>query len=465
MLNFFTGALDVAYMGSSPLALGYLYGLPVRIVGIANTHRNSAAVVRSHRPVQSNPKLGTVVGSDGQVLSHVFSQTLPESQRPMVINLSPEECISALRSGMLDFVSLWEPFVSRAVAAGGTVVFTDQDLDFPLHNYVVCTQRALDEKHDEIAAMSRAHLESAGSLASDPRVYASRLRTVFGAEIDARSYEKVIHDEYLWPTDDLLSASRLPEDVERSLATVASIHQALQSTQFASGSLARLLPTASRTSPTGSEILQLGYSNSLMCATFHVAEYEGLFEKQGLQVQAGKRRVADRIAKLSAAVQDDLRLCHELLGRDPELVIQKLGRMNEQIFRELLVRDTGEEPKSAAAVIESLRNLGAVPPEILSWADSVRSIRNVATHQAQSLDLDEAQNVFNIMLNIVEWYERHSANTSSAGKRCRRCHLDLHEDWVACPRCGTSTSAACQQCGGDLSPGWKLCPRCGCALG
>ena len=201
-----------------------------------------------------------------------------------------------------------------------------------------------------------------------------------------------------------------------------------------------------------------------MCATFHVADYEGLFETQGLRVQAGKRRIADRIARSSADVQEDLRLCHELLARDPELVIQKLGRMNEHIFREMLRKITGEEPKSAAAAIESLRLLKAVPPDILSWADSVRSIRNVATHQIEAPDLDEAQNVFNIMLNIVEWYDRQSSETSLPVKRCRRCHLDLHEDWVACPQCGTTTSVDCAKCRGALSPGWKVCPRCGCAV-
>jgi ABC-type nitrate/sulfonate/bicarbonate transport system substrate-binding protein len=414
MLNFFTGALDVAFMGSSPLALGYLYGLPMKIVGVANSHQSSLAIVRTHRPTNPNPKLGTVLGSDGQVLSHMFAKSLPEGERPMLINLSPEECIGALRSGMLDYVSLWEPFVSRAISVGGTVVFTDQDLDFRLFSYVACTQRALDEKHGEIGAVSHANLDAAGRLVADPGSYAARLRMVFGSEVDARSYEKVISEGYGWPTTDLLSASRLPLEVEQSLSAVADIHQTLQATHFARAPLSQLLPSASSSPKSGSETLQLGYSNSLMCATFHVADYDGLFETQGLRVQAGKRRIADRIARLSADVQEDLRLCHELLARDPELVIQKLGRMNEHIFREMLRKITGEEPKSAAAAIESLRLLKAVPPDILSWADSVRSIRNVATHQIEALDLDEAQNVFNIMLNIVEWY-----TGSPRRRRCR----------------------------------------------
>ncbi len=464
MLNFFTGALDVAYMGSSPLALGYLYGLPMKIVGVANSHQNSLAVVRTHRPINPNPKLGTVLGSDGQVLSHKFGMTLPEGERPMMINLSPEECIGALRSGMLDYVSLWEPFVSRAVAAGGTVVFTDQDLDFKLYSYVACTQRALDEKHTEIAAMSQANLEAAGRLVAKPSAYSARLRMVFGSEVDARSYERVIGEGYLWPTADLLSATRLPSEVEQSLIAVADIHQKLQATHFSRAPISQLLPGSSRPPKSGSETLQLGYSNSLMCATFHVADYDGLFLSQGLQVQVGKRRIADRIARLSADVQEDLRLCHELLARDPELVIQKLGRMNEQIFRELLKNISGEEPKSAGAAIESLRLRKAAPPDILSWADSVRSIRNVATHQIETLNVDEAQNVFNIMLNIVEWYDRQSSEVSLPVKRCRRCHLDLHEDWIACPQCGTTTSADCSQCNSPLSPGWKVCPSCGCII-
>jgi len=382
----------------------------------------------------------------------------------MWINLSPEECIGALRSGMLDYVALWEPYVSLAVAAGGTVVFTDQDLDFRVFSYLACTQRALEEKHSELEAMSRAHLDAAARLVASPGSYTARLRMVFGADVDARAYEKLLRDGYLWPTTDLLSADALPPDVEQSLTAVADIHQTLQATHFARTPLDALVPRFVRSSKSTSEVLQLGYSNSIMCATFHVADYEGLFEQHGLTVQAGKRRIADRIARLSADMQEDLRLCHELLSRDPELVIQKLGRMNEQIFREMLRRVSGQEPKSAAAAIESLRELKAAPPDILSWADSVRSIRNVATHQDEVLDPDEAQNVFNIMLNIVEWYDRQSVEVTVPQRQCRRCRLDLHEEWIACPQCGTTTSHECAGCGAILDPSWKVCPACGRAV-
>jgi len=383
----------------------------------------------------------------------------------MLINLSPEECVGALRSGMLDYVALWEPYASLAVAAGGMVVFTDRDLDFRVFSYLACTQRAVEDKHSELEAISRAHLDAASRLRDDPGRYAARLRMVFGSEIDSRSYESLLHDGYLWPSTDLLSADVLPPDVEKSLTAVADIHQVLQATHFVRAPLDQFLALFAGPAKSSSEVLRLGYSNSIMCATFHVADYDGLFEHHGLTVQAGKRRISDRIARLGADVQEDLRLCHELLSRDPELVIQKLGRMNEQIFREMLRRVSGQEPKSVAAAIETLRELKAAPPDILSWADSVRSIRNVATHQEDVLDPDEAQNVFNIMLNIVEWYDRQSTEVLVTPKRCRRCSLDLEEAWVACPQCGTTTSQKCANCGGALDPSWKVCPRCGRGVG
>jgi RNA polymerase subunit RPABC4/transcription elongation factor Spt4 len=287
---------------------------------------------------------------------------------------------------------------------------------------------------------------------------------VFGSELSARTYEKLLTEGYRWESVDMLNGGRLPDEVTESLAAVWKAHEELQATNFSEHPLSTLVQhRPKRGEPDRNALLLLGYSNSIMCSSFHVADYAKLFQDQGFEVQTGRRRIEDRIARLDITTQDDLRLCYELLRRDPELVVQKLGHMNEQLFRGLSRDLLRVEPKSIAAVIEGLREAGVVPADILSWADSIRSIRNVVTHGDQPLSDDEAANVFNIMLNIVEWHLSAGSALKAAAPRCARCKNPVEAAWVACPSCGSSLSGKCRGCDQALQAGWKACPYCGAA--
>ena len=465
MLNFFTGALDVAYMGSSPLVLGHLYGLPMRLMSVACIHRGSMAIVaRSGYAVGPSPRLGTVLGSDGHVLSHFFVKQ-NDVTSPVYINLAPDECLGGLRSRMIDLAALWEPYVTLAVEGGAQIVFTDADLPFTMYSFIVATERAMEEKLGPIQALNRAHEAALKELREGDGKYISRLRIVFGSEVSARTYEDILGRLYSWEAIPLLEAGAFPESLSQSLENVWDAHQALQGTKFPERPIQDLVrPVSTTKSAPTSDPLQLGYSNSIMCASFHLADYSRKFVEQGFELMTGRQRVEERIARLQPELQEDLRLCYELLHRDPELVVQKLGHMNEQLFRGLAVRLLGEDQKSIAAVIESLRSTPQVPADILSWADSVRSIRNVAAHGDGGITLDEASNVFSIMLNIVEWYFRSTDLLQVKTNRCARCRASVEEDWIACPSCGASLAGVCKSCGNTLEPTWKLCPHCGVSV-
>lgn len=467
MLLFFTGALDAAYMGSSPLLLGHTYGLPVRIVAIANAHRGSLAVVgRGAGSEKGTPKLGTVFGSDGHVLAHRFSEGKGDAERPLIVNLPPEECVNALKLGMVDYAALWEPYVSLALENGGSVEFSDRDLGFEMFSFLVATESALAGKRRAVEGMVDAHLAAIDELEGGLGEYASRLRMIFGPELPAEAHEKLLEEGYRWPRETSL-AGGLGGEVLASLAEVHAAHVALGTVPRDSDpDLAALVSAGvADVRASGDEALHLGYSNSIMCATFHVADLAGLFEKSGLGLGAGRRRVEERIARLAPELQDDLRLCSELIARDPELVIQKLGRMNEQLFRRLARASLGGDEKSFAATIESLRSAGVAPKDILSWADSIRSIRNVAAHHQENLSSEEAGNAFSIFLNVAEWFDQNRAALEAPVSRCPRCATEVEEVWVACPKCGMSLDGACEGCGAKVEPGWRVCPRCGRAIG
>lgn len=460
MLSFFTGALDVAYMGISPTLLGHTYHLPLRIIAVANAHAGSLAVVgRSDARLDGASKIGMVLGSDAHVLAHHFSQSDRSSSKPLFINLSPDESLHALRTGMIDFAALWEPYVSMALEGGAAVAFSDRDLDFEIFSFIVASERAVREKRDALHKLVAAHLGAIDEVERDVDRHLARLRMVFGLSVSHARYGDVLRDTYRWPRMNPLEDG-LDEEVLRSLAGVRDAHVAL-GTAGTDHSIESLIPMpTSARSPDPDTHLNLGYTNSIMCTTFHVADFAGLFEDTGLRIDAGRRRVEERIARLSPEFQDDLRLCHELIARDPGLVIQKLGRMNEALFTELARRLLGVEEQSFSAVLQSIRKAELVPRDMLSWADSIRSIRNVATHDGAVLTVEEAGNAFSILLNIVEWFERERASFDEPLQRCSVCRTTVRDGWRACPECGMSLSQACTACNEPLETAWKVCPRC-----
>ncbi len=116
--------------------------------------------------------------------------------------------------------------------------------------------------------------------------------------MDAHTYHRLLSGAYEWQTEHMLDLDSLPTHIVTSLEAVANVHRALQNSAFAHRPVDSLLAGHPGDSTMSDEPLQLGYSNSIMCTTFHVADYENMFQSHGLQVQAGKRRVADRIARL-----------------------------------------------------------------------------------------------------------------------------------------------------------------------
>jgi len=463
MLNFFTGALDVAYMGSSPFMLAHLYNLPVRIISIANAHNGSLAILKGAEKPENEKnrkyKLGTTLGSDGQVLAFHFSKSLKENNKPIIVNLSPEECIEALSVGLIDYAALWEPFVSIAKKANNNVVFTDKDLNFKMYSFIVATDKAIINKTSSLTSFLQLHSASIDQISNQLPRFLPRLRLIFGSDIDVNRYHIMLRDEYYWPGGNYLEDKKsINSDLEDSLKSVYKTHFDLGNGEISDFSVQRFFPSGRPVKDLPD--LNLGYSNSIMCATFHVADLSKSFSEFGLKVDSSNRRIEERIALLQEKWQNDIKLCYELLQRDPELVVQKIGRMNEQLFREIEESLIGETSKSIAAVIQSLRDKKLIPRDILSWADSIRSIRNVATHDNEKILPDESQNAFNIFLNILEWYEQASQNLFKH-TRCPQCYNELNKDWNLCPRCGKSVQTNCSSCKKELKPEWKVCPYCG----
>lgn len=458
MLSFFTGALDLAYMGSSPLVLGRLFNLPIKIVAIANKHKGSIGVIKNK--ISNNKgtkKLGTVFGSDGHVISHHFKRNTDIDI--VLVNLSPMECMEAMEIGMIDYAALWEPYLSILTNKNHRLVFCDDDLQFSMYSFIVATQNSLSKKGAAISDFIDVHNETIELIdrAKLPS-YIPSLRYIFGSELKEDIYQGIMLDGYEWPASNIIKDARLPDDVEYSLKQIALTHRELKNGVGMSFDVRQLIP-ASDSVESDDNYLDVGYSNSIMCTTFHLADLAGLFIKHDMPLLLSNRRTEERIARLNEKYRDDMKLCFELIARDPELVIQKLGRLNESLFQEIERAFYGDNKKTLAASIERIRENELIPREILSWADTIRSIRNVATHSENAISVDEAKNVFNIFLNILEWVEKNESIILSKNL-CARCSKVLNSEWQVCPYCGYTNPSSCPNCGSKIQTEWKLCPYC-----
>lgn len=467
MLSFLTGALDVAYMGSSPFVLSHCYDLPLRIITIANAHDGSLAILKNPNPTRSEsgdevPKIGTTLGSDGQVLAHHFSKEKAEDDL-IFVNLSPEECIDAISTGLIDYAALWEPFVTTLENKGAERLYTDQDLPFNMYSFIVASDDSISNSSESLNSLVNLHIGSIEKAKDKLTEYISELRYIFGPDIKEEEYLSILENDYFWPKYNFLSNNtEVKKPLRDSILKVCKTHIELENGDLSDPDIESFFPEVN-SEEQGNGDIDLGYSNSIMCTTFHIADLANSFSHYDLSVESSGRRVEERIALLDEEWQNDMKLCHELIPRDPELVVQKIGRMNEKIFRKVENSLIGEAPNSIAAAIQSLRDKDLVPRDVLSWADSIRSIRNVATHDDESIKSEEARNTFNIFLNLLEWYES-EADDLLQFDRCPRCYYQLEEGWTVCPRCGNSLEEVCPACGQEVQNEWQACPNCGSEL-
>lgn len=86
----------------------------------------------------------------------------------VLLDLAGDEAIKQFRSGEIDAVLVWEPFVSEAKAAGGVQIFSAAD--FPGLTYSVLTLRRdfIDAHPREVAALVRVWHRSQGYIREHP---------------------------------------------------------------------------------------------------------------------------------------------------------------------------------------------------------------------------------------------------------------------------------------------------------
>lgn len=463
MFLFFTGAVDLAYVGLTPFLLGRAYGLPVRIVALAQRFVDSHGVVlRNDAGLNGGAlRLGTVFGSSGHHVGWRWAQQ--DDRDVMFVSLSPSEQAKAFEYGFVDGVACWGPHLTRLRTTGNCeLVYTSADDPVASYNLLCASDQGLESsKRAAIDEYLRAHVAAVDRmLHGDTEEAVEYLGAVFEGTVDVHDYERVLHEGYEWPDEQFTSPPPSDHPVWAAIESAATFLEAVN--LVPSLTTDGVFPEESHSSETVSDpSLRLGYSDSLMCAPFFVGQGTGLLAEHGFDVARDDSRVIERIARFDEQHRTDLKTIRDLISTDPELATVKAGRINERLFTKVYEESFRQAaPRRVSSTITKLEEADVIPQVIATSANWIRSIRNVAAHD-RGVRRSQADKAYQHLIDILEW---HHENRDRLGHRCMKCAAPIEHAWKACPRCGTALTPECPSCQERIEPSWQVCPYCTAAL-
>lgn len=462
MFQFFTGAIDVAFVGVTPFVLARSYGLPVRILGIAQECASGHAVVL-REPLDADRdgdvRIGTVLASNGHQVAAAWARTI--EPHVTYIDLSPADQVEALAHGLIDGISAWEPHTTAALRLGARREFSADDVGVPSFNVVCASEEAIATKPGPLSRFLAAHHEAVAMVGrGEVEQHLDVLVGVFDTAVEPASVGAMLRDGYRWPIDHVTEGMATPPLLESLAATRRFLADANLLGRAPVEPTECFAPALDGTA-SEADALVVGYSDSFVCASFHLAQGMGLFARHGFRIDSERQRLVERVNRLDRRLRSELRLVDGFLRTDPRTAVMKLGLLNEELFTGIYRDVYGETPPDRLSkTLELLEDDEVVPASVLACAHWIRSVRNIATHRGEVSSADAA-NCHRFLVDVLEWH----ASLEGAGlrrrTRCRRCRKDLDPAWKVCPFCSLQVRDSCPGCGEDLHAGWQACPHCG----
>lgn len=188
-----SGHADLALVGDTPFVLAALRGEDLKVVSTVFGSRKAMALVgwrgRGIAPGASlaGKTLGTMRGTNAQFFldALLLAQGLDRSH-VTVIELPADGLATALRSGRVDAITLWQPELARVQAelgARGATVYGD---DLFVFRFLMVGRRQLLETQDEAVTRMVAGLADATDLIQDqPRTAAAIIGKALALDHDA----------------------------------------------------------------------------------------------------------------------------------------------------------------------------------------------------------------------------------------------------------------------------------------
>ncbi len=461
MLSFFTGAIDLAYVGETPFVLGRAYGLPVRIVGIAQQVGRSHGVVLRQGHSREMLKIGTSAGSLGHFVGTAWADQ-QDPDRVLFVDLSPQEQMRAFEFGFLDGIASYEPYLSVAELSGAERVFDASSMP-PMFNVICATDSIIDSSPEQVKAFVHAHNRAVRTISDElSEENLDFLAAVFDDRLSSAMCRDILEMNYSWAEEDFLSNPDAAEICFDSLKRAEAFLLRCGLIHNDPLVMADCFPPR-KVSPSqaAKDLLRVAYSDTLMCAPFHVAREAGYFTDDGFNIVEDTGRIVERVAQLSEVVRAELKQCQELSASDPALAVMKYGIVAERSIANAYELSIGSAPRQVSKMIEDLTDRKLMPTRVSSAAHWLRTMRNEAAHSVGTLSQRDADVAYSNTVEVLQWYEQ---NENVFGLHCKKCGAAVESKWVVCPRCAFPRTRTCQSCNQPAEPEWKQCPHCGSAF-
>lgn len=169
------GRADFATVAETPVMFAVLGGEKIAIIAtIQTSKKNHAIIARKDRGVRTpqdlkGKKIATTAGITADYYMDAFLATQGIARRDItIVNLKPEDCESAIASGVVDAVSTFYPHLSRVQKKLGEngITFYDEDIYTETFN-VVATQEFVRAHPGIVRKMLRALIKAEAFIAEN----------------------------------------------------------------------------------------------------------------------------------------------------------------------------------------------------------------------------------------------------------------------------------------------------------
>lgn len=466
-------AVDLIYFGSTPFCIAAVLGLPVKLLGVSHQLKKSHGVVLRSSWKQGTPiNLGTTFGSTGHQIGYSWAQN---QKNIRFFFAEPQFQIEAFRVGRIDAIASWEPFLTMAEHAGGKRVATAESLEIDIFNVIAANTLKYERKYTSVKAFLRANFEST-KIITEGHVneYLNSIRFIFDDEISEDSYEDFLINGYLWHTEVATEA-----DVFRYKASLENTERFLSNANILSNNAApidwsKFIETRSIfDSKQADRNLTVGYSDSTMCAAFHLAHVSGKLNAVGFRPNRRSEYLKESVALVDKKFNSSARSLYRLLERQPETAIIEARRNLESLMRRSFKSFFGYDgPNSLEYLIVELHRTNCIDMSIYSASHAIRTNGNAAAHGAISNkdelfvmaeeSLKNALLVWHWWTDKVDRYIQENKVCINSSRKKNPCRAVLSRKQKFCTVCGSPSEISCQECGTKLEIEQKYCSACGC---
>ena len=459
VIQFFTGAIDFAYVGVTPFVMARHFGVPIRVIGLASQFGKSHAVIGGgHRIRRRFLRVGVVWGSTAHYVGYEWSKSI--SQPVAFVNIGAREQMKALSAGFVDAISCWEPHARVAEQRGFRRLYNATELPTPSYNFLCATEKFIQDFPKGVRALAAAHKSGVRLiLDEDDNDFAEYLATVFEASLPPQDFLAILKNHYTWCHETFFSPPDVSHPVWSSLR--ASELFLRHTNQIQNDS--KLAEAFGSVPDMGNwpDSISVGYSDSLMCAPLHAAISADGLTAEGLRQDASTRLTSERIAQLEPIKRRTLSRAQQLLlDFDVRPAVLSIGTLHEAVISQLYQQAfTSQPPSTTYAQLGKLDKEHVLPPRMLAGAHFIRSLRNAATHDPDhAVSREDGLRALDVLIDIVEFG---AGLPRPVITNCSNCSQALRSEWLACPFCGAAGALLCAQCNQPLRQNWLCCPACG----